>query len=153
MPHEDIASVVVLTMKAVLAPVQERMGALEASLTSWVMQTEALLTLTRELGPLRERLAVLESRPPLPGPPGQDGAPGKDGQDGAPGPPGEPGLQSKGDWLPQMTYHRGDLVRYRRAIWECREATSNRVPGDGSSAWFLWLKPQDGRDGKDAPRA
>ena len=42
--------------------------------------------------PLVTRLAALEARAPVPGPPGQDG---RDGKDGAPGPAGQDGRDGK----------------------------------------------------------
>lgn len=113
-------------------------------------QLEALVAVTKEIGPLRERLAALEARPPLPGPPGP---PGADGAPGPPGAPGIPGLTSKGDFAPGTYYVAGDLVRYRRAIWICQEPTLDHPPGDGGPAWKLWLKANDGRDGRDGKDA
>ena len=145
MQRDELASVVVVTMKAVLSPVQERLGALEAALKAWVMQTDALLALTKELGPMRERLATLETRPQLPGPPGQDGAAG---QDGAPGAPGSPGLEYRDVYQDSQSYDRGHIVTYAGSAWHCNTHTSRR-PGDGTADWTLMVKR--GRDAKGAP--
>ena len=95
---------------------------------------------------MRERLAVLETRPPLPGPPGPAG------QDGAPGQDGTPGLEFRGVFLEGQAYDRGHLVTWAGASWHCNEPTTTK-PGDGSKAWTLMVKKgRDGKDGKDGPR-
>lgn len=45
----------------------------------------------RSNAPLLARIAELEARAPVAGPPGEQGPPGEAGRDGAPGAPGEPG--------------------------------------------------------------
>jgi len=106
-----MADVVVLAIKSALAPVQARQAALQAQLVDLErrVQDDALpkeLGALRErvavvesreptdpaigelrehigeLASLRERAAVLETRAPIPGPPGPAGLHGKDGADG-----------------------------------------------------------------------
>jgi len=86
---------------------------------------------------------VLETRPPMPGPAGQDGAPG------APGPPGAdgtPGLVFRGVFVDGQIYDRGHLVTWAGSSWHCNSTTTTK-PGEGSKAWTLMVKR--GRDGKD----
>jgi hypothetical protein len=144
MQREDIATAIVLNRKTVLAPLQADVAALKARLAATIAEQAGFRD---SVTGVRERLAVIESRPPLAGPPGQDGAPGP------PGPPGKPGLESKGDWHAGESYDTGDLVRYRSAIWICEQDGTIRLPGDGSGAWKLWIKPRDGKDGKDGKDA
>ena len=141
MQRDDVASVVVLTMKSVLAPIQERLATLEA-------RGADAAVLMAALGPLRERVTALETRPPLPGPPGKDGDAGKDGQDGAAGPSGSPGLEYRDVYQSGQLYQRGQCVTYAGSMWHCNTPTEAR-PGDGSAAWTLMVKR--GRDAKGAP--
>ena len=78
---EGLAPVVVDLVTHSIAGLQQQQAAAAVQLAHAL---EAL----KDLGPLRERVAVLETRPPLPGPPGQDGAPGPPGANGADGAPG-----------------------------------------------------------------
>ena len=96
--------------------------------------------LTKEYAALRERIAVVETRPALPGPPGP---PGRDGVDGQ---PGTPGLSFEGVYQDGKAYEVGHLVTWAGSSWHCNEATTTK-PGDGSKAWTLMVKR--GRDGKD----
>jgi hypothetical protein len=100
------------------------------------------------IGAMRERLAVLETRAPIPGPPG---AAGKDGVDGVgfddllveqmdettvtiKAKRGEvvkvigsvtfPVVTFKGDYEAGCEYLPGNLVRTKSAIWHCRVATT-----------------------------
>jgi hypothetical protein len=110
------------------------------------VQLAGLVTATTEIGTMRERLAVLETRPPTPGPPGQDGAPGPPGHDGA---DGKPGLEWCGVFVDGQSYDRGQLVTWAGAAWHCNELTTTK-PGEGSKAWTLMVKRgRDGKDGKD----
>lgn len=151
MPKDDkaeLATAVVVTMQSVLAPVKARMSQLEVEIQGWIRQVEALLADTKELGPIRERLAVLETRPPMPGPPGKDGEPGP------PGPPGQDGKSFTFEraWDPNKTYDVGQYVNWQGSLWHCNGPTDRR-PGDGSEAWTLAVKHgKDGRDGKDGGR-
>jgi hypothetical protein len=104
-------------------------------------QARHLDVLMRDVGGLRERVAVVETHEPMPGPPGPAGPPGVDGQDG------RPGMEFKGTYTPGKTYARGDVTNWDGSGWHCNETTTAR-PGDGSKAWTLFVKR--GRDGKDA---
>jgi hypothetical protein len=133
---EGIAPVVRDYIKTALSDVATRVQVLDGQLAG-------LVTATTEIGLMRERLAVLETRPPLPGPPGPAG------QDGVPGKDGMPGLEYCGVFSDGQTYDRGQLVTYAGATWHCNESTPTK-PGDGSKAWTLMVKRgRDGKDGKD----
>jgi hypothetical protein len=144
MRPDDVAVAVVGEMRSLLTPVHERIAAIEKAIDSRIVliNTEAALLISREVAPLRERVAAIESRPPLPGPPGPPGADGKDGRDGD---PGRPGLQYLGVYQEGKSYDVGDIVTYAGSAWHCNEATTTR-PGDGSAAWVLMVKR--GRDAK-----
>jgi hypothetical protein len=136
---DGIAPVVRDYVKSALAEVHTRVQVLD-------VQLAGLVTATTEIGTMRERLATLETRPPTPGPPGQDGAPGPAGQDGA---DGKPGLEWCGVFVDGQTYDRGQLVTWAGAAWHCNESTPTK-PGEGSKAWTLMVKRgRDGKDGKD----
>jgi hypothetical protein len=139
MRDEDMAAAVVLTMKSAIAPILERLTAIE-SLASR-SSAEAELLLAREITPLRERLAALESRPPAQGPPGAAGA------DGAPGPKGDPGMRYRGVYADGTAYVLGDVVTWAGGAWHCNTATTDK-PGDGSDVWTLMVKR--GRDARGA---
>jgi hypothetical protein len=204
---------VVLTIKAALAPVQERLAAAEQAnrelsarvveLTALrdrltTVETKALAPATgpspaelelmirnqiapvlQQAGALSERLAVLDARAPIPGPPGKDGANGQNGKDGADGfgfdelvveQTGDrqfaikgirgdrvkqlgiatfPVQIQRGVWLEGKSYEQGDVVTWGGSSWHCNETTTTR-PGDGSKAWTLVVKRgRDGKDGKD----
>lgn len=101
-------------------------------------------TLAKELGTLRERVAVVEVRPALPGPTGEPGPPGRDGVDGA------PGLSFEGVYQEGKHYEPGQMATWAGSAWHCNEATTTK-PGDGSKAWTLMVKRgRDGKDGRDA---
>ena len=105
-------------------------------------RAEAEVITARAVGPFGERVVALETRPPQPGPAGQDGAPGPPGKDGA---DGKPGLEYRGVFVEGQTYERGDLVTWGGSAWHCNETTTIR-PGDGAKAWTLMVKR--GRDSK-----
>ena len=101
----------------------------------------------RENASLRERIAVLESRPPVAGPKGDPGQAGLDGKDGA---PGKAGMSYEGVYQDGKSYDAGQLVTWGGSSWHCNEATDTK-PGDGSKAWTLMVKRgRDGKDGRDA---
>jgi hypothetical protein len=134
---ETIAAVIVAGIQEATGPLLARVAALEAR-----VQDDAL---TKELGTLRERVAVVEARPPIPGPEGPPGAPGKDGADGL---PGTPGLQYWGVYQDGKAYARGDVVTRGGSAWHCNEPTTT-APGDAAKAWTLMVKR--GGDGKPGP--
>jgi hypothetical protein len=135
---QAIATEVVLLLKTALAPVLERLAVIEAAAPRL---HESVDSLRGEGAAVRERVAILESRPPLPGPAGEPGPPGQDGAAGT------PGLSYEGVYQDGKTYERGQLVTWAGSSWHCNEITTSK-PGDGSPAWTLMVKR--GRDGKDA---
>ncbi len=117
---DELADVVLLTIKGAQAPLQERLAVAEANcarmekaLTELAAMRDRVVALETkaatpaaapvevpvfdggELVPLRERLAVLESRAAIPGPPGPAGQDGKEGATGPSGPMGPPGQQGE----------------------------------------------------------
>jgi hypothetical protein len=135
-----------------------------------------LVAAAADSGVLRERVATLEARAPVPGPPGPAG---RDGADGV-------GFEQlgvtqrddrsftitaghgdrvteigtarftveiyRGVWVEGHTYEPGDGVTWAGSEWHC-QATTTTKPGDGSKAWTLKVKRgRDGKDGKDASR-
>jgi hypothetical protein len=102
-------------------------------------QLAGLITTTTEIGMMRERLAVVETRPPQPGPPGPEGAPGPPGKDGA-------SVEYCGTFVPDRVYTVGQLVTLDGSIWHCNNDATTTRPGDGTRAWTLACKR--GKDGK-----
>ena len=183
MPHDPnaFADMVILTVKAALHPILERVAGLESQMKQAISTDTALLALRDRvfaveiksaqpvplpdvhptdltpvldrLAALQERLAVVEVRAQMPGPPGKDGVDGKDGapgNDGAPGKDGVAGLSYEGVYQEGKSYERGHVATYGSSAWHCNEPTTTK-PGDGSKAWTLMVKRgRDGRDGKDA---
>jgi hypothetical protein len=139
---QALADVVVLAVKTALAPVQATLAAVQTQVATLERRVQDDAA-SKELGALRERVAVVESRPPVPGPPGAPGPAGQDGQNGA---PGTPGLSFEGVYQDGKSYDLGHLVTYGGSSWHCNEPTTTK-PGDGSKAWTLMVKR--GRDGKD----
>jgi hypothetical protein len=133
-----------------LTPVLERVAVAETKLAD-LARLEALASdVQRSASVLGERVAVLETRPQLPGPMGEPGPAGKDGVDGK---DGAPGLSFEGVYQEGKSYELGHLVTWGGSSWHCNEPTTTK-PGDGSKAWTLMVKRgRDGRDGADAPGA
>ena len=136
MQADALAAVVVSAFKVALAPLLARVAVLEGA------------DLTKEITTMRERLAVLETRAPVPGPPGGRG---KDGIDGLGyddlaieqvdettvtlkairgdhakviGSVTFPVARFTGDYEGGRAYTPGQLVRTKSAIWHCRVATT-----------------------------
>jgi hypothetical protein len=130
---EAFADLLLDTVDRALGPILTRIATLEAR----GGQDDAF---TKELGGLRERVAILEVRPVLPGPPGDPGPPGRDGVDG------KAGLTYCGVFVDGKAYELGDVTTWAGSTWHCNEPTETK-PGDGSKAWTLMVKR--GRDGKD----
>lgn len=122
--------------------------------------------MTKDVGQLRERVATLEARAPLPGPPGQDGRDGLGFDDLEAVQTDERtiemqlrrGEQTKtvgrltfpvdlyqGVYVDGKAYEPGDNVTYQGSVWHCNEATREGPP-NGGKAWTLKVKR--GRDGK-----
>ena len=126
---DDVSTIVGLSMKAAIAPVQTEVG-----------------IVLRELSALRDKVAALESRAPVPGPMGPAGEPGQTGPQGDQGPPGEPGSPAttvnladadKGTYKTGTAYFRGDLVTDAGAGWICKADTTDR-PGTSASWRLCW---------------
>jgi hypothetical protein len=102
------------------------------------MTADDLATIIAGIAPLlrdmHTRVAALETRALVPGPPGP---PGRDGV---------PGLEYRGVFVDGASYAAGDLVTWAGSAWHCNDATTTK-PGDGAKAWTLMVKR--GRDGKD----
>lgn len=135
---EAFAAEVVGLVKSALAPVHAKLAELDARIS--LTAGETALALAKEYSAIRERVAVLEVRPVVPGPPGDPGPPGKDGADG------KAGLTYQGVFVDGKSYELGDVTTWAGSTWHCNEATESK-PGDGSKAWTLMVKR--GRDGKD----
>jgi hypothetical protein len=145
-----------------------------------VEKTErALADLSKDVGTLRERVAVAEVRQLTPGPAGAAGKDGKDGKDGVDGLGYDdllveqsdrsftikavrgdrvktigtatfPTLIQRGVYVEGESYERGDVVTWGGSQWHANESTTSK-PGEGTKAWTLVVKRgRDGRDGKDA---
>jgi integrin beta 3 len=131
---------------------------------------------TKAVAAVSERVAVLETKAPVPGPAGKDGAPGRDGADGL----GFDDFEEvqdddgrtitrryksgdrvkefvhktavelyRGVYVEGKTYERGDRVTWAGSEWHANETTTTK-PGE-SKAWTLTVKRgRDGRDGRDA---
>lgn len=147
---------------------------------------DRVLTLERKhelvdanLVPIRERIVALETRAPVPGPPGLNGKDGKDGVNGKDGfgfddlsvgfdgdrtiqlsfvresqrkdfPIVLPYLRHQGVFTEGKAYETGDVVTWGGSMWHANEPTSTK-PGDGSKSWTLVVKRgRDGKDGRDA---
>ena len=122
---------------------------------------------TKEISATRERVAVLETRAPVPGPPGDPGEDGVGFDDLLVEYDGERSFTFKcvrgavvkelgtfkmpipiyrQVWTDGRTYELGDSVTWAGSEWHCHTTTTTK-PGDGSKAWTLKVKR--GRDGKD----
>lgn len=134
-----------------LSPVLERLAVTEvrlAEVDKYAARIEGYTSfLQRDTAALSERVAVIETRPQLPGPAGEPGAPGKDGKDGA---SGLAGLSYEGVYQEGKSYDIGNLVTWAGSSWHCNQVTMSK-PGEGSKDWTLMVKRgRDGRDGRDA---
>jgi hypothetical protein len=163
-----------------LAPIADRLGKLETQIATLElkdgMSTAAaaaivgeVATIRHEAAAIRERVAVVEVKALIPGPPGKDGADGRDGFDlkafdVALDPEdlrtlrftfgdGEhtkeariraPWFLDRGVYRDGTAYESGDVVSWDGSAWVAREATTAR-PGSAGSAWRLCVKR--GRDG------
>jgi hypothetical protein len=156
---EGIAPVVRDFVKAALTDVGARVQVIDTQLVG-------LVTATTEIGTMRERLAVLETRAPVPGPTGPAGQDGLGIDDLAieqvddatirvKATHGEtvkvigtvrfPVARVHGDYEPGREYLPGHLVRHKNAIWHCRVATT---VAPGATAYDGTGQPA-GPQGKD----
>jgi len=134
-----------------LAPVEQRLSRLELQYEMKASElspiSSAVSDLTKDIGALRERLAVVEVRPSVPGPQGEPGPPGRDGIDGK---DGLAGLSFEGVYQDGQSYEKGQIATWGGSCWHCNTTTTTK-PGE-SKDWTLMVKRgRDGRDGKDAP--
>jgi hypothetical protein len=144
MPPPDadaLADLVLDSMQTALAPVLARLAVTDTRL-------EGLAGAVTDLGTMRERLAVLETRAPVPGP---TGPAGRDGVDGVGfddlaleqldattvtlkairgdviktiGTVTFPVGTFVGDFDAGRGYTPGNIVRYKSALWHCQTATA-----------------------------
>ena len=138
---EVLADVVVQTIETVLGPVLERLAVAEAQLAAIDKRVQDD-SLTKELGTLRERVAVVEVKALQPGPPGEPGKDGKDGKDGV------PGLTYHGVFQDGKSYQKGDVVTWAGQMFHCHTDETTAKPEEFGPHWQLCVKR--GRDGKDA---
>jgi hypothetical protein len=158
MRPEVIADVVAQAIADTIAPLVQRIAAVERStaaladpalLADVSRRVDAVLAdghaaaldMTSTLAGLDARIAGIEAREPVAGPPGPAGPPGVDGKDGA------PGLRYCGVYVDGKAYDVGDGVTWAGSVWHCNAPTSSR-PGESSKVWTLIVKR--GRDGRDA---
>lgn len=94
MIERELAQATAAAIKSAIAPILQDVKALQSSVGAWELRWN-------DLGALRERVAVLETRAPIPGPvgpqgpqgpAGEKGERGVDGKDGAPGLNGKDGV-------------------------------------------------------------
>lgn len=123
---DAMAAEVVLLVKSALAPVLERLAVAETRLAEADKfaarlegSTSVLQSVTAELS---QRVAVVETRPPQPGPAGKDGEPGPPGKDGA------PGLKFVGVYSNERTYDHGDIVKWGGSTYHCLKTTTGVKP-------------------------
>jgi integrin beta 3 len=167
MTAEDVAAIVEGLAPVILELVAKAHADLRGQHAAHVVDA------TKELGAMRERLATLEARAPVPGPPGPAGQDGTDGlgfddlsveqldlrtiavkairgaQVKTIGTVQFPVPAYRKIWTPDREYTPGDSVTWAGSVWYCDTATSTK-PGEGSKDWTLQCKRgKDGRDGKD----
>jgi len=158
-----------------IAGLEQEQADLAAAARVEVKATEAALVAAgRELSAVRERVAVVEVRPPIPGPPGKDGADGLGWDDLSVVHDGDrtftlqmargdqrkdvgtfavPYMIYRGVFQEGRTYAKGDMVTWAGSLWLVNESTAIK-PDDLSKAWTLCVKRgRDGKDGRDAPGA
>jgi hypothetical protein len=175
MQPDALAEIIVTTIAAALAPLKAHLDRLETALAE---RTDGLKAAEATIGTLRERLAGLEARPPVPGPAGADGRDGLDGLNGADGigfddlgvtfdgertlaltftrgpivktfPIVLPIPRYHGIYAAGLTYSPGDMVTWSGSAWYCKRPTTAR-PGESGSAWQLMVKA--GRDLRNPER-
>jgi Carbohydrate-binding module family 5/12 len=168
MSPDEFAEAVIASIHTALAPLLARVAALE---TKTAAPSELIINLNHENALLRERIAVLETRAPIPGPPGIHGKDGADGlgfEDLSVDHDGERGVTfrwSRGDKVKEVAvafpcllyrgiysvgtaYQPGDIVTHNGSSWHCQKATATRPETfEGAAFWKLMVKRGDkGRD-------
>jgi hypothetical protein len=166
MRPDVLAEAVARAMRAALAPLGLRVAAAdEARLRLEATAAELAGTLAM----VRERVAVLETRAPVPGPSGPPGVDGLGVKEFDVAYDGErtftlrwasaerleersfrlPVVLYRGTYTEGRTYDAGDVVTHQRSAWCCLTTTGTR-PGEAAAAWQLMvMRGRDGRDGKD----
>ena len=167
MQPEALAEIVALAIKQALAPLVQRLALLEQSTTKDQATAGALLAV-HEVNGLRERVAVLETRAPMPGPMGPAGLDGKDGHDGLGF--GDLTLDHDGErtvivravngertkdvgraifpvpiyrgvWRTDAPYTAGDVVTFGGSGWIAKKETSTQPESAaGAAFWQLFVK-------------
>ncbi len=155
-----------------IADLRDRVTELQAAVKSLEPQTT-------EIPVMRERLAVLETRAPVPGPTGANGTDGLNGKDGADGLGFEdvdvaldgdrtlifrfargdhektfrvvtPWPKYQKRWIQGKAYVPGDVVTWDGHLWDCQEATTDAQPDISPKVWLQSVtRGRSGRDGKD----
>jgi hypothetical protein len=174
MTPDALAQLIVSTVKQAIQPVRAQLAALDGRLAAQAthqatIDTAAVSLAAVDIASLRERLAVLETRAPVAGPPGLNGQDGRDGADAlavsdlAASFDGDrtltltlsDGVRTKsvpitlpiprwqGTYTAGHAYQTGDLVTWDGSAWHCQQPTSSK-PGDHAAAWRLMVKR--GRD-------
>lgn len=139
--------------------------AVRTALTPVVARLRAVESAASDLAPVPARIASLEAREPVQGPPGPAGAPGLGFDDATVEYDGErtirltwargdarreqaiklPAMLYRGVYAPGKLYERGDVVTLGGSLWHCNADTTTTRPGDGAPTWTLAVKR--GRDG------
>lgn len=170
MTADELGSVMSTLVLEAVGPVRTSMLVLDDRIKGLQGAAASVERVAGELASLRERVAVLETRAPVPGPAGDPGRDGLDGRDGADGCgledftaeyDGErtitlafarPGRERKafpltlpfqkyqGVYQAGRTYVEGDTVTAAGSVWHCRIPTNARRPGDGETGWTLAVK-------------
>ncbi len=166
MTPDELADLMLNTIRQAVAPLVTRIAVLETKAAE-----------VEIIGMLRERLAVVEAREPIPGPPGP---PGADGQPGADGlgfdhvtvkhdgrrtltfachsgdrsrEMGDPVVLPipvpEGRYAEGRTYEYGDLVTHDRSSWLCTKSTST-IPGTSAGVGYWLQLAARGERGRDA---
>jgi len=171
-----IADVVESIIRSALAPLIQRLKALETTTTADVVRVEGYTSfLQRDLAAATERLATLEAKSAPQGPPGPPGPAGADGvgfSDYSVEYDGERAITHKwtvggetkelrittpiaiyrGVYVDGRIYERGDFVTVNGSLYHCDSDTTAR-PGEGAKEWTLAVKRgKDDRKGATWPR-
>jgi hypothetical protein len=95
--------------------------------------------ISRELGPILQRLAAVEARPR------EESAAISELQKRLARVEDRPQLRYRNVFQEGQSYAPGDVVTWGGSMWHCNAPTTDK-PGDGQSVWTLAVKR--GRDGK-----
>jgi hypothetical protein len=173
MTAEDIAAIVEGMAPVILDLVAKAQASVQLQQAAMAGQLAHVVDATKELGTLRERMATLEARAPVQGPPGPAGQDGADGlgfedlrveqldlrtiavkavrgeQVKTIGTVRFPVPDYKGIWTSGREYAAGDSVTWAGSLWFCHAPATTTKPGEGGKDWTLQCKRgKDGADGK-----